>query len=350
MLRFIMLAVMASIAMPVMAQEDPIKITTVTRAPFSMVENDADIGFSVELWQMLAADLGRRTEFDRADTFAEMLDRVKNGEADGAIANISITAERETALDFSQPIFNSGLQIMLPLEKSGSSVLGALFTRDIAVAVLIAIGLLFGGGMLMWLFERRRQPYFDRPAKEAVFPAFWWALNLVVNGGFEERMPISRAGRFFAVVLVVASLFIVSVFVAKITAAMTVDALQNSVTSVNDLEDRRVGTLQDSTAALYLDQREINYITFANVENAFAAFEAKTLDAIFFDGPILSYYVRTRGAGKARMVQRVFKPENYGMALPSGSPLREPINRALLQMREDGRYDSLRTKWFGSQR
>jgi len=38
-----------------------------------------------------------------------------------------------------------------------------------------------------------------------------------VNGGFEERVPQSRVGRGFAVLLVIASLFIVSIFVAQIS-------------------------------------------------------------------------------------------------------------------------------------
>ncbi|MDA8747652.1 transporter substrate-binding domain-containing protein [Litoreibacter sp.] len=348
MYRLIFLVALALLPLRAAAQDGPIDIITINRAPFSMIENGRDTGFSIELWNMVAADLGRVSKITHASNFAEMLEKVQSGAADGAIANISITAEREGAMDFTQPIFDSGLQIMLPYENVSASIFGALFTRDIGFAILVAIGLLFGGGMLMWVFERNRQPYFDRPARDAAFPAFWWALNLVVNGGFEERMPQSRPGRAFAVILVVSSLFIVSVFVAKITAAMTVEALQSSVSSINDLEGRRVGTLQGSTAARYLDQREVNYITYSDVESAFAAFEANTLDAIFFDGPILSYYAKTRGTGKARIVPRVFKPENYGMALPTGSALREPINQALLTIREDGRYDRLRAKWFGA--
>lgn len=348
MYRLIILVVLALLPIPSLAQEDPFEIVTVSRTPFSMEQDGTDTGFSIELWNLVATELGRPTQYTRTNSFAEMLEQVQAGAADGAIANISITAERETAIDFSLPIFDSGLQIMLPHENSTYSIFGALFTRDIGAAVLIAIGLLFGGGMVMWVFERRRQPYFDRPARDAAFPAFWWALNLVVNGGFEERMPQSRPGRAFAVILVVSSLFIVSVFVAKITSAMTVDALQSSVSRINDLDGRRVGTLDGSTAAEFLDQREIPYIAYTDVEQAFTAFEADALDAIFFDGPILSYYVKTRGAGKARMVPRIFKPENYGMALPTGSPLREPINQALLRIREDGRYDRLRSKWFGT--
>ena len=37
----------------------------------------------------------------------------------------------------------------------------------IALAIFIALGFLLGLGMLMWVFERRAQPYFDKPASEA---------------------------------------------------------------------------------------------------------------------------------------------------------------------------------------
>ncbi len=335
---------------PVMAsgQDKPFIITTVDREPFSMMQDGGYTGFSIDLWNLVAEELGRGTNFRNADSFAEMLKQVEEGSVDGAIANISITAEREAIMDFTQPIFDSGLQIMLPMDSGTTSVMGALLTWDIGIAILIAIAMLFGGGMLMWTFERHKQAYFDRDLKDAPFPAFWWALNLVVNGGFEERMPMSRPGRVLSVIMVVASLFLVSVFVAKITAAMTVDALQSNVSSLSDLDGRRVGTIEGSTAASFLEQRDIQHVTFAGLSEVVTAFEDETLDAVFFDGPILSYYATTRGAGKARMVQRVFKPENYGMALPTGSDLVEPINRALLRIREDGRYSDLRRKWFGA--
>ena len=67
------------------------------------------------------------------------------------------------------------------------------------------------------------------------------------------------------------------------------------------------------------------------------------------DGPILAWYIRNEGAAFGRLVPRNFKPENYGIALPSGSPLTEEINRALLSLRESGRYDALRTRYFGAQ-
>ena len=268
---------------------------------------------------------------------------------DAAIVNVSITAERERLMDFSQPIFDSGVQVMMRADDSaGLSMLKALFTRQIGLAVMATLVLLFGGGMLMWMFERHKQPYFDRKACDAAFPAFWWALNLVVNGGFEERMPQSCGGRFFAVILVVSSLFIVSIFVAQITAALTINAIQNNIDGINDLEGRPVGTITASTSADYMIKRGIGFQTFDDLEDLLAAFEDGDLDAVVFDGPILVYYVRTRSNGKAELLERVYRPENYGMVFTTGSTLREDFDQAMLRLREDGTYDDLLLKWFGA--
>ena len=168
-----------------------------------------------------------------------------------------------------------------------------------------------------------------------------------MNGGFEERVPQTRGGRFFAVMLVVSSLFIVSIFVAQITAALTVSAIQSNIESISDLEFRQVGTIDGSTSSSFLDQRGIVPIGFENLEELFAGFEAGDLDAVVFDGPILAYYVRTHSQGKAELLERVYRPENYGMAFPSGSELREDVDQAMLRLREDGTYDELLIKWFG---
>lgn len=327
-----------------------VRIATVTRPPFSMVTGATDTGFSLDLWASLAEDLGLETEILRTETFGEMLELVRTGRVDAAAANISITSQREAEMDFTQPIFDAGLRIMIPPDGSGNlALLRVVFSRDFLVAIAAAFGLLMLVGMLMWVFERNRQPYFDRPAGSAVFPSFWWALNLVVNGGFEERQPRSPAGRLLGVILVIASLFLVSFFVAKITATLTVDAIESSVNSVADLYGKRVGTTAGSTAADFLEDRDIRFRGFADLDELIKSFEAKELDAVVFDAPILAYYANTDGAGIAQLVGPVFLPENYGIALPTGSPLAEPINQGLLKLRENGTYDRIYRTWFGPQ-
>ena len=344
---FVLAALVVFAAQQAAAQS--LNVTTVTRPPFSMTDQGAETGFSMDLLDALAKSQGMDVTINRVDQFQEMLNAVQTGSADMAIANISITAAREAKMDFSQPIFEAGLQIMVPAGDTGRPLLiHTLFSADIMAALAIAFLVLFLGGMLMWLLERRSQPYFERPLSEAWFPSFWWALNLVVNGGFEERMPRTFFGRIFGVLLVVSSLFVVSVFVAKITAAMTVEAITGSVNSVNDLYGQRVGTITGSTAAGFLERREIDFHGYSGLDPMLADFEAGNLQAVVFDAPILSYYTSHEGFDHGQLVGPVFLSENYGIAFSSGSDLLEPFNQSLLSLREDGTYDAIYRKWFGA--
>lgn len=330
------------------AQDGDLVFVTVERPPFSMTDGAGEqTGFSIDLMRAIAVELGRDVRFEKVDTFGDMFAAIDAAEVDGAVANISITAAREETMDFSQPIFESGIQIMLPETDRGSNLFNALFTWDLALFILFAFGVLFVFGMIMWAFERSRQPYFERPFREALFPSFWWALNLVVNGGFEERVPQSRVGRFFGVLLVVSSLFIVSVFVAKITAAMTVAAITETVDNLNDLDGRKTATTAGSTGAALLEARDISHRTYPTLAALLEAFEEGRAEAVVFDGPILAWYLQSNDDVDGRLVERVFKRENYGIALPTGSPLAEDINRALLALRESGTHDALRRKYFG---
>jgi len=336
-------------ALPALAQDDPLSFATIERPPFATTVNGIPSGFSLDLMNAISIELDRPIEFQFYESFSDMLSAVEDGVNDGAVANISITSAREATMDFSQPIFESGIGVLLAKADEGSPIWQALLTSDFLFLVLLALGVLFGSGMLMWVFERRVQPYFDRPIRDAMFPSFWWALNVVVNGGFEERMPQSRMGRFFSVILVISSLFVVSIFVATITAATTVAALQHNIDSINDLEGREVATISGSTSADFLNLRDINYIGFHSPPQIFEALDTGQVEAVVFDAPILAYYTTTTTSDQeTQLLSRIYRRENYGIALPPRSPLKEDIDRALLHLRETGVYDQLVQQWFGN--
>ena len=329
------------------AAKTKVRIATIERRPFAMRAGDGFTGFSIELWQQIAEKLSLETEFVETKAFSEMLTLVSEGKVDGAIANITITSEREKTMDFTQPMFDAGLQVMVRSEGVRSGLFGAVFNLEMLGLVALAGLLLFGAANLMWWFERRDQPYFQYPYGESVWRSFWWALNVILNGGFEERVPQTTMGRIFATFLVIASLFIVSAFVAKITAALTVGQLTSQIQGYRDLYGRRVGTTAGSTSATFLDTHSVAFRAYKNTEELFAALERKELDAIVHDAPILAYYANTKGRGRVTTVGAMLRPEKFGIALNTGSPHREGINRALLRLREDGSFAELKRKWFG---
>lgn len=330
------------------AAEGPaLRIATVERKPFVIRSDRGLTGFSIELWNEISQQIGRTSQLETADTFSHMLDQVRNGSVDAAIANITVSAVREQEMDFSHPIFDSGVQVMVRADGSPTALLAAIFNWEMLVLVAAAAVALFAIANLMWFLERRKQSYFAYGYSEGLWRSFWWALNVILNGGFEERVPQTIAGRVFAVLLVVSSLFVVSAFVAKITSAVTVGELRSQIGSYSDLYGRRVGTTAGSTSALFLASHHIRHREFDDVEKLFEALRRKELDAVVHDAPILAHYASTEGRGEVRVIGAILRPEKYGIAFPSGSPLVESVNRALLRLREDGTYEVLREKWFG---
>ncbi|MDD9923344.1 MAG: transporter substrate-binding domain-containing protein [Boseongicola sp.] len=330
------------------AQDTQLNFLTIERPPFAFEEGGKATGFSIELMRELANGLGREVSFTFVNDFSGMLASVASGEVDGAAANISITSAREAEMDFTQPIYASGLQIMVSGTSSAVSIWDIIFRWELLAWVLMAFGALFVLGMLMYALERKQQPYFDQAPKEAMFPSFWWALNLVINGGFEVNVPRTILGRILGVFMVISSLFVVSIFVANITASLTVEAITGSIQSLGDLDGRRVGTTSGSTASNFLGERDIAHQTYPTYLALIAEFEENKLDAVVFDGPILAYYLQQNPTADAQLLERIFRPEDYGIALPPGSDLREPINRILLRLAETGGYSELSREWFGN--
>lgn len=328
-------------------------VSTVERPPFTFFNADGKVtGFSADLWLEIARRNGWAFEWQREDSFPNMIAAVRDGRSDAAVANISITAEREQFIDFSQPIYDSGLQIVVPARDGGLGLLriiwrsGALQLIGFAVLVLLVIA------HILWLLERRtedrRHDYFRDDYRGGVWDAFWWAFVIMTMGGFENEVPHRYWSRMLAMVWIVVSLFFVSTLTAKITTSLTVDQLTSDINSYHDLIGKRVGVGENSAMARFLDQQNIPYRKYKDFRAALAALEAGEIDATIGDAPVTQYYVAHGGAGKVVLAGSVFKPDKFGIALPDGSALREPLNRTLLLLREDGTYDTLARRWFGA--
>ena len=75
---FILTAFITSIFATILPAQD-LRVSTVTRPPFSMQEGGEDTGFSIDLWRALMMDMRRNTEIIRADEFSGMLDLLRRG-------------------------------------------------------------------------------------------------------------------------------------------------------------------------------------------------------------------------------------------------------------------------------
>jgi polar amino acid transport system substrate-binding protein len=330
------------------AQENNVlRVATIERVPFSFKEDGTWTGFSIELLREIANRIGRETEFVPTGSFPQMLGLVENSQVHAAAANISITRSREEVMDFSQPIFDAGLTVLMP-SNSTPNVFSVLFRKELLIWLAGAVGLLFVAGNLIAFFERNSPHFKGAGYSNGLGEGLWWAVNVVTNASFTIFTPVTRAGRMVAYGLIIIGLFVVSAFVAQITASLTVGELRSQVDGYKDLYDKRVGTTNGSTSARFLKGKSIQFTGYDNIRDMFGALERGDLDAVVHDAPILAYYAQTTGRGRFKIVGRVFNPEKYGFAFPQNSPDTEAVSRELLRMRESGDYADLVQVWFGA--
>ncbi len=335
-------------AISTVSAQKVLRVATRIIPPFVMEKEGNLTGFSIELWQKIATQMGVESKIRTYQTLPEMLSAVRENKADLAIAAILITAEREETLDFSYPMFNSGLQILIRNPKKVGMLPNLL--RDLFSPTLLQ---LFGLALLMvviashviWLFERRHP---NSPITESYFPgifiAAWWAASTLATQA--EEMPKGALGRIMAVIWMFVAVLFVAYFTATVTTGMTVQSLQGDIKGLDDLKRRSAVTLAKSTAADFLQNKSITLLTVDKIEMAYEALLTEKVDAVIFDSPVLRYYAAHDGKGLVQIVGESLRDESYGVALANGSLYRKAINSALLKLQENEGYQQLYDQWF----
>jgi polar amino acid transport system substrate-binding protein len=339
-----------SLQAPALAES--VRVGTKTFVPFSFVQDGRYIGFSIDLWSNIAKELNLEYELYGEKAISDLLDSVSSGNTDVAIAGITITAEREQNVDFSYSFFESGLQILVPLNSKVSPInsfiwliLSPILLRTMAILLLMIII----AAHLLWVFERKNNPeMFPQNYLLGIWEAFWWAVVTVVTVGYGDKTPLSIPGRVVATIWMFTGVLLVSYFTASVSSALTVQQLESNIQGPENLNGKRVATVAGSTAATYLDNRPIKKIEFELIEEAFESLNENEVDAVVYDAPVLQNYATQEGVGKAKVVGSVFAKQSYGIALKTNSPYREQINQALLKLMENGTYNEIHQKWFGS--
>jgi polar amino acid transport system substrate-binding protein len=329
-----------------------VKVYTKPIEHFAFQKDGKSAGFSIELWDRLAKETNLEYELVWVESVGALIEALKKKEADAAIAAISITAERQAAVDFSQPFYESGLSILVNAQSQSSIGLLAksLFTPDFVKLLLAVLVMLIFTAHLIWVFERKRNPeQFPAPYFKGVWESGWWAISTILSGGCDAKGPLVIGGRIVGAFWMLVCIIFITYFTASITSIMTVNQLTSDINGPNDLPGRAVATVKGTTAEKYLATRKADVHAFPTIDEAYAALDKKKVQAVVYDAPILLYHLKSNPGLKQQVVGRLFQRQNYGVGLQHDSPHRATINEALLKLRESGFLDELQTKWFGNQ-
>ena len=335
------------------------KAVTRNLEPFSFEKDGRRQGFAAELWDRVAQELKLDSEYSTVGTAKQMVETVQAKSADVAVGALSITAEREKIIDFSQPFYESGLQILVS-KQSGSiadmiiPIAKNFLTWQLIVGIAVALLVMFVISHFVWLYEHPvNEEMWPRSYWKGMGESFWWTLSIFLVGGADNKGPVGMGGRVVATIWMLASVVAVSLLTASLSAALTVNSLTGDINGPSDLLGKKVATIGGSTTETWLSKlgtqggQRVSVQSFADIPACLDALKSGKVKAVVFDAPVLKYYVKQAHGDDFTLVPGLFERSNYGFGLQQDSPLRERINQVLLNLNENGFTNDLKEKYFG---
>jgi ABC-type amino acid transport substrate-binding protein len=329
-----------------------LKVGAVAAPPFAMkTAAGAWEGLSIDLWQEVASVLGAPYEMLEYGTFEQLEEAVVNEKLDAAIG-LAATEQREIVLDLSHPYFRSGSAIAVSRENVRRSWSGFIGRVEIAriisvIGVLILLWLIAGAAV--WVFEsHRNREMFGGELIRGLGHSAWWAAVTMTTVGYGDKAPQTLGGRIVAIVWMLASIVLIAGLTATISASLTAYKLTGRVRDHRDLPHVRVGSMTQSSSLKWLDKRGIAAVPFPTESDGLKALIEDRIDAFVFNEIVLRHIVKSEFPGRIHVLAETLNPYDVCMGMPNHSPLREPMNRALLKITETDQWNRTVERYIGA--
>ena len=324
-------------------------------APPSVIEAKGSLtGFSIDLWNAIAAQLKLKTIYQIEPDVGALEDAMRSKRADLSLG-VFITSARDAAFDFSIPIMEAGLQIIVLSNGEKAyrespiwDMLRLIFSRTTLKWLGMALLLVLIPAHLVWLFKRRKKDGIvsNRNYFPGIFEAVYWALSTLTTQA--EAMPRQWVGRMLSIFWMFVGVVFVAFYTAQLTTALTVEQIRGGIEGPGDLPGKQVATLAGSNAVEYLREHHARMQEFPTADRMFEALVNKKVDAVVSATPLLLYFAAHEGKGRVKIVGPEFNTAPVAIMFQLDSSLRRKVDGALVALRENGTYQQLYDKWFGS--
>ena len=349
----LLLAVAAIDHAPAETTPETVRAEVFAVPPLVIEQGGGLTGFAIDLWEEVAARLKVTTAYRKEPMPTEAA--LRSNEVDLLVSPILITEERDRLFDFSYPVLEAGQQVMvrdsgeLGVANPLRDLLSLLFSRVAALWFAVGLLLVLVPAHIVWSLERRHkggiiptQKYFPG----ILYAAYWSASTLLTQA---EQMPRQWLARVITILWMFTGVVFVALYTAQLTATLTVQQMRGPINGPEDLPGKRVGTIAGAVSVYFIREYNAKVLEFARAEEMYDALREKRVDALLFSAPVLRYYAIREGKGLVTTVGPEFSKADLSMAFPVGSPLRRQVNHELIAMREDGTYQRIYAKWFGSE-
>ncbi|XP_061690869.1 glutamate receptor 1a isoform X2 [Syngnathoides biaculeatus] len=371
-------------------------VTTILESPYVMLKknheqlvgNDKYEGYIVELAAEIAKHVGYQYKLKIVsdgkygardpDTkmWNGMVGELVYGKADVAVAPLTITLVREEVIDFSKPFMSLGISIMI--KKPTKSKPGVFsFLDPLAYEIWMCIVFAYIGVSVVLFLVSRFSPYEwhaddyeeggepQSPTQTnefGIFNSLWFSLGAFMQQGCDIS-PRSLSGRIVGGVWWFFTLIIISSYTANLAAFLTVERMVSPIESAEDLAKQTeiaYGTLDAGSTKEFFRRSKIavfekmwSYMKAADPsvfvkttdEGVIRVRKSKGKYAYLLEST-MNEYIEQRKPCDTMKVGGNLDSKGYGIATPKGSPLRNPVNLAVLKLNEQGLLDKLKNKWW----
>ncbi|XP_031357209.1 glutamate receptor ionotropic, kainate 2-like isoform X3 [Photinus pyralis] len=290
--------------------------------------------------------------------------------ADLAVGSMTINYARESVIDFTKPFMNLGISILFKVPTSQQARLFSFMNplaMDIWIYVLSAYMLV----SLTMFVVARFSPYewhnphpcdYENEIIENQFSfanSFWFTIGTLMQQG-SDLNPKATSTRIVGGIWWFFTLIIISSYTANLAAFLTVERMITPIENAEDLAgqtDIPYGTLESgSTMTFFRDSMIETYKKMWRfMENRkpsvfVGTYEEgiqKVLDgnyAFLMESTMLDYAVQ-RDCNLTQ-IGGLLDSKGYGIATPMGSPWRDKISLAILELQEKGEIQMLYDKWW----
>ena len=310
------------------AAQEPLRVGVIERPPFATLENGAHSGAAVDLWRMVA---------ERLDLPYELVPVPPGGAlaalAEGAdvVLPVDASAELAGAAELTQPLHVGPLGLAEARSPRILGVVAGLMTLEFARLVAVLCALLLVVGAAVWAVERRsNEDMFHRTPLRGLGDGFWWAGVTLTTIGYGDKAPATFAGRAIAMVWMLVGL---AVSAALTAALVTIAGGQSAEARMPEAaEGLRVAVAGHTAAASYLEGEGVAATRHPDALAALRAVSDGEADMAVGGEAVLRHLLAETGALQLTVRPSVHDPVMVVFALPEGSALARPVNRALLSL------------------
>ncbi|XBH98188.1 hypothetical protein VPH35_127737 [Triticum aestivum] len=289
-------------------------------------------------------------------TYDELVGNVSSGVYDGAVGDVTITAERVTSTDFTMPYTQSGVS-MLVLSEDEPETIRWTFVKPLSGKLWLATMVFFlYTGFVVWMIELpRNQEYQGSSLRQCSTALYFVFSTLTFSHGQSIRSPLSKV---VVVIWCFVVLILVQSYTASLSSILTAKRLRPWVTDLEQLRRNGdfVGYQDGSFVRSFLMKHNISESKLRNYkkkEDYVVALRKGSMNggvsAIVDEIPYLTSFLSDRQyKNDFKMLGCIYKTPGFGFAFRLGSPLVRNISTAILNLEGGDEGSQIEEKWFGT--